>query len=67
MKLSRIQIGHSRLNHGHLMSRNEQPTYRNAAYGNIDYKNVPNGGTAERNTISSVTYDTTGKNVKCRR
>ena len=33
-KLSRIWNGHTRLTHGHLMTRNEQPpTCRNAAYG----------------------------------
>ena len=34
MKLSKIRTGHTRLIHGHLMSRNEQPpTYRNVACG----------------------------------
>ena len=35
VKLSKIHIGHTRITHGHLMSRNEQPpTCKNAACGN---------------------------------
>ena len=33
--MRRIRIGHTRLTHGHLMSRNnQQPTSGNVAYGN---------------------------------
>ena len=50
IELNRIRIGHTRLTYGHLMSRNNQQY-------NIAYKTVPNGGTAERNTISMVTWE----------
>ena len=60
--MSKIWIGHTRLTHAHLMSRNEQPpSCRNAACGNqiltIKYllQDFPNGETAERDTISWVT------------
>ena len=58
VKLSRIRIGHTRLTHGHLMTRNsQQPTCGSAACGNqsLTIKHCPNGGTVEQNTVSKVT------------
>ena len=63
VKLSRICIGHTRLTHGLLMSRNKQQlACGNTASGNQRLttkhclKDCSNGGTAERNTIFKVTY-----------
>ena len=56
-------IVHTRLTHRHLMLRNtQQPTCGNTAHRNQSLtikhclQDCPNGETAERNTISMVTY-----------